>query len=113
MAVVAVCKFPPFLSLPFFAAVETEYNQRFNWEKIMLYVDTRHHVITGQNIQDDHGGQRLHFVELLLKFLCPTDLLFLSNCHQPKQNWTVEQQKQSQQNLVPDHHGHPVPSRII
>ena len=69
MAVVAVCKFPPFLSLPFFAAVETGYNQRIKCEKIMLYVDSRYHLITGQNIQGDHSGQRLHFVELILKFL--------------------------------------------
>ena len=41
------------------------------------------------NLQVDHGGQRLHFVDLIFEVLqsCPPSLPFLPNSHQAKQNW--------------------------
>ena len=63
-------------------------------------------------IQGDHGGQRLHLVYFILEVFpsCLTALPFLPNYHYSpsKIGQTVEQPKQSQQNLVRDHHGHPV-----
>ena len=62
-------------------------------------------------IQGDHGGQRLHFVDFIFEvpLSCTAALPFFSNSHQPKQNWAdMEQQKQIQQNLASNHHGHSV-----
>ena len=62
------------------------------------------------DLQGDHGGLRLDFVEFDSRIPPNCRLLCLYHLCPRKQKWHKEEQTdQSQQNMVSNQHGHPVP----